>query len=259
MLSLEYQASLEQLLKGGPADPGSATERANGRGQKAYGPVDCQAHAAAASKGRAAQGGERTMHRRVGVERPGDALQLAHHALGGLGIRQHKVEGAHALSIQPCACTPALRSACPATLGCCVQPAWQSKYACTPKLASTSMCHPPVCVSSVRCLIASQCGTSATVQPAERSDVWMGRLAVGSPRFLEYDWATMISMPRLTKYLGAQASSSRLPEAKPWYACTRQAIPWQLPCCAHCIPSISAWWVAGLLTPSCAAAASAEV
>ncbi len=30
----------------------------------------------------------------------------------------------------------------------------------------------------------------------------------------------MISMPRLTKYLGAQASSSRLPEAKPWYACT---------------------------------------
>ena len=29
----------------------------------------------------------------------------------------------------------------------------------------------------------------------------------------------MTSMPRLTKYLGAQASSSRLPEAKPWYAC----------------------------------------
>ena len=30
----------------------------------------------------------------------------------------------------------------------------------------------------------------------------------------------MTSMPLLTKYLGAQASSSRLPEAKPWYACT---------------------------------------
>ena len=48
-------------------------------------------------------GPERTMHGRVGVERPGNALQLAHHALGGLSVGQHKVDGAHTLSIQPCA------------------------------------------------------------------------------------------------------------------------------------------------------------
>ena len=48
--------------------------------------------------------GKHTVHRRVGVERPGNALQLAHHALGRLSIREHKIDGAHTLSIQPCAC-----------------------------------------------------------------------------------------------------------------------------------------------------------
>ena len=49
----------------------------------------------------------------------------------------------------------------------------------------------------------------------------------GSPRFFEYDCATMASMPRLTKYRGAHASSSRLPEANPWYACTGNPQLWQ--------------------------------
>ena len=38
----------------------------------------------------------------------------------------------------------------------------------------------------------------------------------------------MASMPRLTKYRGAHASSSRLPEANPWYACTGNLRLWQL-------------------------------
>lgn len=43
-----------------------------------------------------------TMHGRVRVERPRNALELTHHALGRLGVRQHKVDGTHTLSIQTC-------------------------------------------------------------------------------------------------------------------------------------------------------------
>ena len=47
----------------------------------------------------------RIMDRRVAVQRPSNALVLAEHALGGPGVRQHVVDRAHALRIQPCPCS----------------------------------------------------------------------------------------------------------------------------------------------------------
>ena len=44
------------------------------------------------------------------------------------------------------------------------------------------------------------------------------------PRFLEYDWQTMISSPCSAKKRGAQASSSRLPVANPWYATSKKGM-----------------------------------
>ncbi len=46
--------------------------------------------------------GLRTMDGGVGVEGARDALELAHHALGRLCVRQHKVYRAHTLRIQTC-------------------------------------------------------------------------------------------------------------------------------------------------------------
>ena len=43
-----------------------------------------------------------TMHWRIGVERPGNALELTHHALCRLSIRQHEVDGTHPLGVQAC-------------------------------------------------------------------------------------------------------------------------------------------------------------
>ena len=42
------------------------------------------------------------MHGRVTIKRPRDALVLAQHALGRARVRQHIVDGAHALRVQAC-------------------------------------------------------------------------------------------------------------------------------------------------------------
>ncbi len=49
----------------------------------------------------------RIMDGRVAVQRARDALVLAQHALGGARVRQHIVDGAHALRVQACRARPA--------------------------------------------------------------------------------------------------------------------------------------------------------
>jgi hypothetical protein len=46
---------------------------------------------------------------RVAVQRPRDALELGEHPGGGAGVRQHQVDGAHALAVQPQVLGVALR------------------------------------------------------------------------------------------------------------------------------------------------------
>uniref|UniRef100_A0A8C0B184 Uncharacterized protein n=1 Tax=Buteo japonicus TaxID=224669 RepID=A0A8C0B184_9AVES len=60
---------------------------------------------------------------------------------------------------------------------------------------------------STRCTLSASFAT--TVRFPTRSS---------SPKFLENDCAQKSSKPSETKYRTAQASLSRLPEAKPWYA-----------------------------------------
>ncbi len=48
-------------------------------------------------------GTKRTVDRRIGIQGARDALDLAQHALGGARVRQHEVDGTHALGVQPCA------------------------------------------------------------------------------------------------------------------------------------------------------------
>ena len=45
---------------------------------------------------------KRTVNRRIGIKGARDALDLAQHALGGARVRQHEVDGTHALGVQPC-------------------------------------------------------------------------------------------------------------------------------------------------------------